>query len=173
MARAAETLHTPMLIKPESGRRFAFAGLEALFKVDGRVTQNRFAVAYFPEIPPHLLAAPLHRHHKEDEYSFVLEGTLGTLIDDQVLTATSGTWVVKPRGHWHTFFNPADVPCRTIEIVSPAAFQQYFDEVAALGGRMDRLPQLNAKYSIDMDMASVPALCSRFSLQFPADVTAL
>lgn len=42
------------------------------------------------------LAAPLHRHHREDEYSYVLTGTLGALLGDAVVTAEPGTWVFKP-----------------------------------------------------------------------------
>lgn len=43
------------------------------------------------------LAAPLHYHHNEDEYSYVLSGTLGALLGDEVVKATPGTWVFKPR----------------------------------------------------------------------------
>jgi len=76
--------------------------------------------------------------------------------------------VIKPRGQWHTFWNPADTPCRTIEIVSPAGFQRYFSEVATLGGDPNQVAELNAKYSLDMDVESVAVLCKRFNLRFPA-----
>ena len=83
------------------------------------------------------------------------------------ITAHAGSWVVKPRGQWHTFWNAGDVPCGTIEIVSPAGFQQYFRDLAALGGDMTQLPSLNERYAIDMDFDSIPALCQRFGLRFP------
>ena len=31
------------------------------------------------------LAAPLHRHSREDEYSYVLEGRIGALLGDEVV----------------------------------------------------------------------------------------
>jgi uncharacterized cupin superfamily protein len=36
------------------------------------------------------LAAPLHRHTREDEYSYVLEGRMGALFGDEVVEAGPG-----------------------------------------------------------------------------------
>jgi len=149
------------------GDPFAFGEVGGHFKIDGEDTGGRFVVAHLPDIPPGVLAAPLHRHHNEDEYSYVLEGTLSTLVGDEVVTAEAGTWVFKPRGQWHTFWNAGGRPCHMIEIVSPAGFESYFREVAAAPGDLERLAQINEKYSIDMDFESVPALCERFELTFP------
>ena len=85
---------------------------------------ERFAAVALPLIPPRVLAAPPHPHHREDEYSIVLEGTLGVQLGEAAMRRGPGTWIVKPRKQWHTFGNPADVPCRTIEIVSPAGFER-------------------------------------------------
>ena len=38
---------------------------------------------------PHALAAPLHRHTPEDEYSYMLEGRMGALHPLQTATAWS------------------------------------------------------------------------------------
>lgn len=155
------------VVLPGEGESFDFAGVGGRFPIEARDTGGRFAVAHLPHIPPGVLAAPLHRHHYEDEYSCVLEGTLGTLVDDEVVTAEPGTWVFKPRGRWHTFWNAGDTPCSMIEIVSPAGFESYFQEVAAARGDMDRLRTINEKYSIDMDFESISVLCERFDLSFP------
>jgi mannose-6-phosphate isomerase-like protein (cupin superfamily) len=168
MARSRAAAIKPAVIGFEEGESLDFAGVHGLLKIDGVDAGERFALAYFPFIPPHVLAAPLHRHHREDEYTWVVEGTLGVQLGDEVVTAAAGTMVIKPRGQWHTFWNAADTPCRTIEIVSPAGFQRYFSEVAALGGDPNRVAELNAKYSLDMDFESVPVLCKRFNLHFPA-----
>ena len=155
------------VIQVNEGETLGFAGVAGLLKVDRPATGGRFVAALFPEIPPRVLAAPLHRHQKEDEYTCVLEGSLGVQLDDTVATVEAGSWVVKPRGQWHTFWNPADVPCRTLEIVSPAGFEQYFRDLAATDGGMTELARLNERYAIDMDMDSVPALCHQFGLRFP------
>jgi mannose-6-phosphate isomerase-like protein (cupin superfamily) len=163
----ATSMEPAVLIHPEHGEQLRFAGIAALLKIDEAASDGRFAAAVFPHIAPRVLAAPLHRHHREDEYTIVLEGTLGVALGDAVLEAGAGTWIVKPRNQWHTFWNPGDVPCRTIEIVSPAGFERYFREVSVAGSDLGRLVQLNAKYGIDMDFDSIPSFCARFGLTFP------
>jgi mannose-6-phosphate isomerase-like protein (cupin superfamily) len=155
------------VILPGEGEPFQFGDVGGRLKIGGDATKDRFVVAQLPEIAPRTLAAPLHRHHNEDEYSYVVSGKLGTLVEDEVLTAEAGTWLVKPRGQWHTFWNAGDEPCTMIEIVAPAGFERYFDEVARAGGDPERLARINEKYSIDMDMQSVPELCERFGVTFP------
>jgi mannose-6-phosphate isomerase-like protein (cupin superfamily) len=155
------------VILPGEGERFQFGDVGGRFVIGGDAPEERFVVAQLPEIPPRTLAAPLHRHHNEDEYTYVVKGTLGTMVEDEVLTAEAGTWLVKPRGQWHTFWNAGDEPCNMIEIVSPAGFERYFDEVARAGGDPESLAQVNSKYGIDMDMQSVAVLCERFGLTFP------
>ena len=92
---------------------------------------SRFSVVHHP-LAPHALAAPLHRHSREDEYSYVLTGTLGALLGDEVVTASPGTWVFKPRNQWHTFWNAGETPCEIIEIISPAGFENFFRELPSV-----------------------------------------
>ena len=64
---------------------------------------------------------------------------LGALLGDQVVIATPGTWVRKPRRQWHTFWNAADEPCEIIEIISPAGFEDFFRQLPSVwGGDLDR-----------------------------------
>lgn len=156
----------PIAILPDQGDSFDFGGLGIEWKLDGARTGGRFAVVHHP-IAPRALAAPLHRHHNEDEYSYVLEGTLGALLGDDVVTAGPGTWVVKPREQWHTFWNAGEAPCHIIEIISPAGFENYFREVAEAWGDVEAFARINQAYSLDMDFDSVPGLCERFGLTFP------
>jgi mannose-6-phosphate isomerase-like protein (cupin superfamily) len=155
----------PIIIKPH-GESFDFGGLEIDWKIDGKHTEERFSVVHHP-MAPHALASPLHYHHNEDEYSYVVKGTLGALLGDEVVYAEAGLWVFKPRGQWHTFWNAGDTPCEIIEVISPAGFENYFREVAAAWGNVERFAQINAKYHLDMDFESVPKLCERFGLTFP------
>jgi mannose-6-phosphate isomerase-like protein (cupin superfamily) len=155
------------VIQRKQGEALGFAGVTGLLKIDSADTQGRFVAAVFPEIPPRTLAAPLHRHQNEDEYTCVLEGSLGVQLGEDATTVEAGTWVRKPRGQWHTFWNATDVPCRTVEIVSPAGFQQYFRDLADIGDDVAQLIRLNERYAIDMDFESIPILCQRFGLRFP------
>jgi mannose-6-phosphate isomerase-like protein (cupin superfamily) len=154
-------------VKPGEGDFFDFGGLGIHWKIDGDRSAGRFAVVHHP-IAPHALAAPLHLHHNEDEYAFVVRGTLAALLGEDEVVAEAGSWVVKPRRQWHTFWNPGDTPCEIIEVISPAGFENYFREVAAAWGDLERFKQINARYALDMDFESVPRLCERFGLSFPA-----
>lgn len=153
------------LIGPADGATFDFGGLGVHWKIDAEQT-GFFSVVHHP-LAPRALAAPLHRHHNEDEYSYVLEGTLGALLGEEVVTAEAGSWVFKPRGQWHTFWNAGDTPCRIIEVIAPGGFENYFREVAAAWGDLEAFAAINAKYRLDMDFTSVPGLCERFGLTFP------
>ena len=159
-------MDNPTVILPDEGGFADFGGLGVHWKIDGPDTGERFAVVHHP-IAPHALAAPLHYHHNEDEYSYVLEGTLGALLGDTVVTAGPGTWVFKPRHQWHTFWNAGDAPCRIIEVISPAGFENYFREAAAALGDMEQFARICAKYRLDVDVNSIPDLCRRFGLTFP------
>ena len=146
---------------------FDFGGFAVDWRIDGSTTESRFAVVHHP-MAPHALAAPLHRHHREDEYSYVIRGRLGALLGKEVVFAEPGKWVIKPRKQWHTFWNAGDIPCEIIEIISPAGFENYFREVAGSWGDLTRFTRINAEYELDMDFDSVPDLCERFGLTFPS-----
>lgn len=163
--RKIEMRKTPAISLHE-GDFFDFGGLGVHWKIEGAQSGKRFAVVHHP-IAPHALAAPLHFHHNEDEYSFVLKGALGALLGDDVLVAETGSWIFKPRGQWHTFWNPGDTACEVIEIISPAGFENYFREVSAAWGDIEAFQRINARYQLDMDFDSIPRLCARFGLTFP------
>ena len=156
----------PVVVLPGAGECADFGGLGVTWKIDGDATQRGFSVVHHP-MEPRALAAPLHRHRREDEYSYVLEGQLGALLGDHVVTAGPGSWVHKARNQWHTFWNAGETRCTIIEIISPAGFEQYFREVAAHWGDLQAFASINDKYGLDMDFESVPALCERFGLTFP------
>ena len=160
-------MNPAITVPSHEGDFFDFGGLGVNWKLEGALSGQRFSVVHHP-IAPHALAAPLHYHRNEDEYSFVIQGALGALLGDDMVVAEAGTWVIKPRRQWHTFWNPGDTPCEIIEIISPAGFENYFREVADAWGDVARFQQINAKYGLDMDFDSVPGLCDRFGLTFPS-----
>lgn len=158
----------PIVIAPEAGDLWESAGSGVHWKIDGHHTGERFSVVHHP-LAPRTLAAPLHFHHHEDEYSYVLQGTLGALLGDEVVEAGPGTWVFKPRQQWHTFWNAGDTPCHIIEVISPAGFEEYFRDSARAWdeGDMEQIARWNEKYGLDMDLESMPGLCERFGLVAP------
>jgi len=61
-----------------------------IWKLESQHSDGRFSVVHHP-LAPHALAAPLHYHHNEDEFSYVVTGTLGALLGDDVVIAAAGT----------------------------------------------------------------------------------
>ena len=66
---------------------------------------------------------PPHTHRDTDEWSYVLEGRIGARIGDQDLSAEPGSWILKPRGVMHTFWNAGPEPARIIELLTPGRFE--------------------------------------------------
>ena len=119
------------------------------------------------------LAAPLHRHSREDEYSYIVQGRVGALLGDTVVFGAPGDLIFKPRHQWHTFWNAGDEPARLLEVIAPAGFEQYFAELVRLGGSMRVAPPIMAalaeRYGLEVDPKSIPELIQRFELRFPGE----
>src|SRR5215207_2110436 len=165
-----ETAATPRIVGPTDGESVTLQTIGVRFMIPGADSDERFSLVEHP-MPARGLAAPLHRHNREDEYSFVLEGRMGALLGDDVVEAGPGDLVYKPRRQWHTFWNAGDEPARILEIISPAGFERYFAELVEMGGSTtaDRqsLMDLSARYGLEVDPTSIPKLIERFGLNFP------
>jgi quercetin dioxygenase-like cupin family protein len=162
---------TPRVLGPTDGKSGFLGSIGVRFMIDGEEAGGGFSLVEHP-MPPRALAAPLHRHNREDEYSYVLEGQVGALLGDEVLVGGPGDLIFKPRGQWHTFWNAGDEPASILEIISPAGFERFFDELVELGGVAQAEPQtmaeLCARYELDMDPGSVPGLVERFGVRLGA-----
>src|SRR5436309_7948865 len=156
------------VLGPAEGKAGFLGSIGVRFMIDGETTAGGFSLVEHP-MSARALAAPLHRHLREDEYSYVLEGRMGALLGDEVLEAAPGDLVFKPRGEWHTFWNAGDEPCRILEIIAPAGFERFFEELVDLGGVAKADPAalgaLCERYALEMDPTSVPGLIERFGLR--------
>jgi quercetin dioxygenase-like cupin family protein len=160
------------VVGPADGKAGFLGSIGVRFMIDGEEAGERFSLVEHP-MSPRALAAPLHRHSREDEYSYVLEGRLGALLGDEVVIGGPGDLIFKPRDQWHTFWNAGDEPARILEIISPAGFEGFFSELVDLGGVAqagpDTLAELCGRYGLDMDPGSVPGLIERFGVRFPGE----
>ena len=158
---------TTRVLGPADGRAVRIGGLGARFMVDAQRSGGGFSLVEHP-LAPRALGSPLHRHANEDEYSYVLEGRVGVMLGDEVLVAEPEDLVFKPRGEWHAFWNAGDEPARLLEVIAPGGFEGYFAEVAELAqdGPPDpaRIGEVAARYELEIDPSSIPALCRRFGV---------
>ena len=160
----------PRIVGPSDGKAVDLGAIGARMMVWTEETGGGFSLVEHP-MPSRALAAPLHRHSREDEYSFVLEGRMGALLGDDVVYAEAGDLAFKPRDQWHTFWNAGDEPCRILEIISPGGFEHYFDELGAVlgGGEFDpaQLGEIGARYGLEFKPETVGELCAEHGLDHP------
>ena len=123
---------TQLTVEPgeNRGKSFDVGGFGVLFKIFGSETGGALAVVEHSVGPRRLV--PPHTHSDVDEYSYVIEGEIGARIGDRVVSAGPGTYVLKPRGIMHTFWNATDKPARILEILSPAKFEKFFEAMGEL-----------------------------------------
>ena len=157
----------PRLLGARDGVSGFLGSMGVRFMIDGSDSGGRFSLVEH-QMSARALGAPLHRHVREDEHSFVLEGRIGALLGEHVVEAGPGDLLFKPRNQWHTFWNAGEQPARILEIISPAGFEHYFADLIALGGSRvappDALRALGQRYSLEVDPQSIPGLLKRFSL---------
>ena len=119
-----------VLVAPGEGEVVLQGGVGVIRKISA-ASDGAFSVVEHP-LEPGALAAPPHTHADVDEYSFVIEGEIGVLMGEETFRAPAGSYVLKVRGVPHTFWNPGPEPARVLEIISPAGFEQYFEELAGI-----------------------------------------
>ncbi|MCC2662234.1 MAG: hypothetical protein K0S35_156 [Geminicoccaceae bacterium] len=157
----------PRIVGPKDGPYTDLGSLGVRFMIWGEESGGGLSLVEHP-IPPKGLCAPLHKHSREDEYSFVLEGRMGALLGDDVVYADAGDLAFKPRDQWHTFWNAGDEPCRILELIAPAGFEHFFRELGAAGEPTPELMgELSARYGIEFEMESVPRICAEHGLTHP------
>jgi quercetin dioxygenase-like cupin family protein len=156
------------VLGPQDGKAGMLGSIGVRFMIGGDESGGGFSLVEHP-MPPRRLAAPMHRHANEDEYSYVLEGRVGAKLGDEVVYGEPGDLIFKPRNQWHTFWNAGDEPARILEIISPAGFEQFFAEVVAMPADAPPSdPQQRgaraARYGLEFDFDSVPGLLEEHGL---------
>ena len=157
----------PRIVRAGEGDVTGEPGLLDRYLVESRASAGRIALVEHI-LGPKSLAAPLHRHSREDEYTFVLAGTLGVIEEGIEITASPGDLVTKLRGRWHTFWNAGDDELRVLEIIVPGGIEALFRRLAEPGGEYspDTLPALAAKYGAEVDFEATMPLVERHGLVF-------
>ena len=143
------TTPTAKVVPPGAGRRVMLFAVRFDYMVTSADSGGALA-ALEVTIPPKTLVKP-HNHSREDEYTVVLDGTVGARVGDRVVEAGAGASMVKPRGIPHAMWNAGAEPARVLEVLSPGGLEEYFEELA---------PGLRAK----IPPAEYDALAERYGL---------
>jgi mannose-6-phosphate isomerase-like protein (cupin superfamily) len=71
--------------------------------------------------------------HENDLWLYVLEGEMHARVGDEVVKATPGSWVLKPRRIRHTMWNAGPEPARIIELYMPGGFELSSSRISESG----------------------------------------
>ena len=92
--------------------------------------------------------APMHIHSREDEYFYVLEGSITVKCGDDTFKAGPRSFVFLPRGIPHSW----DVDSGTATLLmmtAPAGLEEFLHEYHAAGSALNEIKdQIAAKYGI-------------------------
>ena len=105
-------------------------GEQVLVKLASADTQGAAAIFHLT-VPP-MSGPPLHRHSREDEWLYVLEGQITAEISDQRIIVDAGGSAFVSRGTAHTFQNFTEATARMLVMVTPGGFNQFFEELSSL-----------------------------------------
>jgi quercetin dioxygenase-like cupin family protein len=128
-------------------------GQKTLVKLTNRDTNG--AAAIFHQSVSPMSGPPLHRHSREDEWFYVLDGEITVEIDGERTVLREGGSAFAPRGTAHTFKNFGDDTAQMLAIVIPGGFNQFFEELSSLNRGLSapdlvRTGQLANRYGIEL-----------------------
>jgi quercetin dioxygenase-like cupin family protein len=157
-----------ILIGPEEGVHLPV--LDIVHKVTAAASGGSLKIEEWG-LPPGQMIPP-HTHAREDECSFVLEGEMICYVGGEVVLARQGSYVIKPRGVPHAFYNSGAGTVRVMEILTPGgSFEGYFDGYEDIASRelsdeehRRARTELGSRYGITWHDERIPAVRALFGI---------
>lgn len=135
---------------PASYRLAPIFGDPTIFHATGEETGGAIGI-WESTIPPGRGVGP-HRHTREDEVFYVLEGTFRFHCGEDTVDLGAGGCVALPRNVRHWWTNIGATDGRLLSIVTPGGFERLFAEAERLGLRppedAERLAQLEFEFGV-------------------------
>jgi quercetin dioxygenase-like cupin family protein len=113
-----------------AGGELAFLGARCRILADAASTDGRYGLVDMIEVPAGDMP-PLHVHRAHDEGFLLLDGELSLFLPGREIALRPGEFVLAPRGVPHTY-QVGDAPARVLALTTPAGFESFVREVAAL-----------------------------------------
>lgn len=92
---------------------------------------DHFSVIVY-ESAPHVPGPPLHVHHSNEEFFYILEGKVEFSLDGSTCLLGPGASVLVPKGKVHTFANTGGTPARWVGVFAPGRYQGLIEELGAV-----------------------------------------
>lgn len=153
----AESVLSPIAYCQGEGESFWAFGALITIKASAETTGGRVAVI------EHLAArgagSPLHVHHNEDEWFYVIEGELAFWVGGQTVRAPQGAFVYGPRDIPHTFQVQSDL-ARFLLVAEPGGFEKFMREMSQPALAMSPPPP-----SAPPDLERIVATAARYGIE--------
>lgn len=148
-----DAAHPPRIVAPGEGESVAvpFHPVDKLLSGDHNAEHLTF---YEFRVPPQSAGAPPHVHSREDEFFYVVSGTVQFMIGEEVIEGGPGTFAALTRNHAHAFWNAGDEEALMVVAVTAGEFEDFFDAVATEAAELG--PQ---------DSAEIGALVGRLAAE--------
>ena len=158
---------TRFLVPPDGGDVIWDGPIGTSVKVSTESTGGALSICEMPMAAGYMV--PPHTHHDTDEWSYVLEGRVGARVGEDEFTAEPGSWILKPRGVMHTFWNAGPESARIIELLTPGRFEYFFRRTVELASKDELTDEvmgaLAEEYGTTVSMDWVEDLASRYNLE--------
>jgi mannose-6-phosphate isomerase-like protein (cupin superfamily) len=166
----------PQVVLPADGAQLSWDGITP--NIVQKIRKNDLPGGHLGVIEgligPGELVSP-HVHDGVDEVSYVLSGEITAEIGGEVVVAPTGSYILKPAGVMHAFWNSGKDSARIIELHLPGGFEEYYAEMAATAKDPDlddtargaRVLALNAAHRVTHHPELVEDLVRRHGLVLP------
>ena len=110
-------------VSADEGERLSFMGMDLIWKITS--TMSGGSLCSFMQIAPPGTGVPLHVHHHDNEFFYLLEGSLRMLAGDETFTMEVGDTVLLPKGTPHAFVATSEQPAHVLVTLSLSAGSDY------------------------------------------------
>lgn len=118
-----ELMTQPYHLPRDGGPALWHLGAVLVFKATSEQTAGRMWAKELTA--PRGMATPIHRHTREDEAFYVLDGEVSVYVGDQVVPARTGDFLWAPREVPHAFCVESAL-ARLLVVSTPGGFEKFF-----------------------------------------------
>lgn len=149
---------TPIALAPDAGEALWFLGSLVIVKAGTHSTRG--GVSVLEHLSPGGPGSPLHVHHRDDEWFYVLDGELTFWVGGDVVEAPAGSFVYGPRDVPHTFV-VASEQARFLMVTEPAGLDAFVRTLAEPAGSLTIPPPPTEP----PDVARMTALAADYGME--------
>jgi quercetin dioxygenase-like cupin family protein len=158
MTETTQTAATPVALQPDEGEALWFFGTLVTIKAGAEQTAGTAFIT--DNVGPRGAGSPLHVHHRENEWFYVLEGELTLWVGGETTTLGAGGFAYGPRGIPHTFTISSE-RARFLLVTEPGAFEGFLRTLAVRAERRE----IPADAGGPPDMAVLAATAAEYGLE--------